>query len=58
LYDVEQRMVFGANTYRALEHMLASSTEESEVRDPWVTRMVALPATVISTGSSRSLSAT
>ena len=29
--------------------MLASSTEESEVRDPWVTRMRSLPATVVST---------
>ena len=29
--------------------MLASSTEESEVRDPWVTRMISLPATVVST---------
>jgi hypothetical protein len=36
LYDAEQRMVFGANTYRAFARMLASSTEESEVRDPWV----------------------
>ena len=27
-------MVFGANTYRAFAQMLASSTEESEVRDP------------------------
>ena len=34
LYDAEQRMVFGANTYRAFARMLASSTEESEVRDP------------------------
>ena len=34
LYDAEQRMVFGANTYRAFAEMLASSTEESEVRDP------------------------
>ena len=32
-------MVFGANTYRAFARMLASSAEESEVRDPWVTRM-------------------
>jgi hypothetical protein len=39
LYGAEQRMVFGANTYRAFARMLASSTEESEVRDPWVTRM-------------------
>jgi dihydrofolate reductase len=28
--------------------MLASSTEESEVRDPWVTRMWKMPATVVS----------
>ena len=31
LYDQEQRMVFGANTYRVFARMLASSTEESEV---------------------------
>ena len=49
LYGEEQRMVFGANTYRAFARMLASSTEESEVRDPWVTRMRSLPATVVST---------
>jgi hypothetical protein len=49
LYDTDQRMVFGANTYRAFVQMLASSTEESEVRDPWVTRMVTLPVTVVST---------
>ena len=49
LYGAEQRMVFGANTYRAFARMLASSTEESEVRDPWVTRMRSLPATVVST---------
>ncbi len=49
LYGAEQRMVFGANTYRAFERMLASSTEESDVRDPWVTRMRSLPATVVST---------
>jgi dihydrofolate reductase len=48
-YGAEQRMVFGANTYRAFARMLAESTEESEVRDPWVTRMVSLPATVVST---------
>jgi dihydrofolate reductase len=48
LYDAEQRMVFGANTYRAFARMLASSTEESEVRDPWVTRMRNLPLTVVS----------
>jgi dihydrofolate reductase len=49
LYGEEQRMVFGATTYRAFAKMLAESTEESEVRDPWVTRMRNLPATVVST---------
>jgi dihydrofolate reductase len=49
LYGQEQRMVFGANTYRDFARMLASSTEESEVRDPWVTRMRNLPAIVVST---------
>ena len=48
LYGEEQRMVFGANTYRAHVEMLASSTAESEERDPWVTRMRELPATVVS----------
>ena len=49
LYGEEQRMVFGANTYRLFTQMLADSTEESEVRDPWVTRMWKMPATVVST---------
>jgi len=48
LYSEEQRMVFGATTYRAHAAMLASSSEESEVRDPWVTRMRDLPASVVS----------
>jgi dihydrofolate reductase len=48
LYEAEQRMVFGANTYRAFAALLAESTEESDVRDPWVTRMRNLPATVVS----------
>jgi dihydrofolate reductase len=48
LYGSEQRMVFGANTFRAFVEMLAASTEDSDVRDPWVTRMVNMPATVVS----------
>ncbi len=48
LYGPEQRMVFGATTYRAFAQMLAASTEGSDVRDPWVTRMRNLPATVVS----------
>ena len=49
LYGAEQRMVFGANTYREFTQMLADSTEESDVRDPWVTKMWRMPATVVST---------
>ena len=49
LYSRDQRMVFGANTYRLFAQMLATSTEESEVRDPWVTKMVNLPAVMVST---------
>ena len=48
LYGQEQRMVFGANTYRLFVQLLASSTEESAAFDPWVTRMRNLPATVVS----------
>jgi dihydrofolate reductase len=49
LFGDEQRMVFGAITFRQFVSMLASSTEDSEVRDPWVTRMRNMPATVVST---------
>jgi dihydrofolate reductase len=48
LYDQEQRIVFGANMYREFVQILASSTEESESRDPWVTRMRSMPTTVVS----------
>lgn len=48
LYQAEQRMVFGANTYRAFTELLDLGTEES-VGDPWVSRMRSLPATVVST---------
>jgi dihydrofolate reductase len=48
LFGTQQRMVFGANTFRLFVDMLASSTEGSEVRDPWVTRMRNMPATVVS----------
>jgi dihydrofolate reductase len=37
-----------AATYRAHARMPAASPEDSEVRDPWVTRMRNLPATVVS----------
>ena len=48
-FGPEQRMVFGATTFREFVGMLASSSEDSDVRDPWVTRMCGMPATVIST---------
>ncbi|MFI0240403.1 dihydrofolate reductase family protein [Streptomyces sp. NPDC016845] len=48
LYEEDQRMVFGARTYRLFTQMLAASTEDSDVRDPWVTRMRDLPATIVS----------
>ena len=47
-FDAQQRMVFGATTFRQFVQMLASSTEGSDVRDPWVTRMRSMPATVVS----------
>ncbi len=47
-YGEEQRMVFGATTYRAHMQMLASGTEELEMGDPWVVRMRNLPATIVS----------
>jgi dihydrofolate reductase len=43
LYSGEQRMVFGPKTYQSFVRMLP--TKEG---DPWVTRMLNLPATVIS----------
>ncbi|BDT86064.1 dihydrofolate reductase family protein [Nocardia cyriacigeorgica] len=46
LYNTDQRMVFGANTYRTFTELLASGVEE--VEDPWVSRMWNLPATVVS----------
>ena len=49
MYDAEQRMVFGANTYRQFVQLLPASTEESGVGDPWVSRMTSMPATVVST---------
>ena len=48
VYGPEQRMVFGANTYRQFVQMLGADTAESGVGDPWVARMRSLPATVVS----------
>jgi dihydrofolate reductase len=48
LFDVEQRMVFGATTFRQFTQMLAESTDDSDVRDEWVSRMRSQPTTVVS----------
>jgi dihydrofolate reductase len=47
-YDVEQRMVLGANTFRQFLQLLCSSTQVSEL-DPVNTRMRNMPTTVVST---------
>ncbi|MEU5870948.1 dihydrofolate reductase family protein [Glycomyces sp. NPDC047369] len=47
-YSQDQRMVFGGNTFRDFQRMLATAGEDPEVRDPWVSRMIAAPATVVS----------
>lgn len=47
-FATEHRMVFGATTFRQFVEMLAASTDESEVRDPWVDRMRSMPMTVVS----------
>lgn len=46
-YGEEQRMVFGATTFRENVEMLSSNNEES--LDAWVLRMKNMPATVVST---------
>jgi dihydrofolate reductase len=47
-YDVEQRMVLGANTFRQFVQLLGSITQGSEL-DPVNTRMRTMPTTVVST---------
>ena len=49
LYGTEQRMVFGANTYRQFAQLLGSSGEESDAGDPVNNRMRSMPAIVVST---------
>ncbi len=48
LYSEEQRMVFGATTHRLFAQFLAAVTENPEAGDPWVGRMLSMPATVVS----------
>ena len=48
MFDSEQRMVFGATTYREFVEMLGDGDEESGVGDTWVTRMRSMETTVVS----------
>jgi dihydrofolate reductase len=48
LFGTEQRMVFGANTYRQFVELLGEDAAETGVGDPWVTRMLQMPAVVVS----------
>jgi dihydrofolate reductase len=48
VYDGEQRMVFGATTYREFVEMLGSSTQESGGVESWADRMRRMPTTVVS----------
>jgi dihydrofolate reductase len=47
-YSEEQTMVLGADTYRLFVRFLASQATNPEVGDPWVTRMLSMPTTVVS----------
>ena len=51
-YEGEQRMVFGATTFRVFAEMLAASSEGDEVRDAWVGRMRNHPTYVVSSSLS------
>ncbi|MFG1820792.1 dihydrofolate reductase family protein [Kribbella sp. NPDC049174] len=48
LYEEEQRMVLGANTYRQFVEVLGPSPEESTLDDPVNMRMMTMPTTVVS----------
>lgn len=48
MYDEKQRMILGANTYKEFVQLLGLDTKESGVGDPWVERMLSMPATVVS----------
>ena len=49
LYEEEQRMVLGANTFRDFVELLGSSVQGSDDLDPVNARMRSLPTTVVST---------
>jgi hypothetical protein len=48
LYADEQRLVFGANTFRLMQEMLGSSKIPADALDPVNARMRSMPTTVVS----------
>lgn len=48
LFEAPQRMVLGATTFRQFVEMRATGPDTADVFDPWVNRMVEMPATVLS----------
>ena len=60
-FSGDRHMVFGANTYRLFEFFrrsLGTDPEIDKAGDPWVTAMLAAPATVVSTTLSAPLDRT
>ncbi|MEU2970752.1 dihydrofolate reductase family protein [Nocardiopsis alba] len=47
-YTPDQRMIFGAGTYREFVELMKMDPAETGVYDPWVARMRHLPTTVVS----------
>ena len=47
-FSEEQRLVLGGDTYRLFAHFFAAIDENPEAADPWVSRMLGMPATVVS----------
>jgi dihydrofolate reductase len=48
-YNEQQRMVFGAKSFRSFARMLSPSTPIADGLDAWIARMRNLPATIVST---------
>jgi dihydrofolate reductase len=48
VYEQEQRMVFGARTFRLFMEQMGPGAGGADAGDPWVKRMQSLPATVVS----------
>ena len=47
-FSEEQRLILGSDTYRLFARFFAAIDENPEAGDPWVTRMLAMPTTVVS----------